>query len=87
MTYVVALTTPPMVTSEHLSTATYSLPPKAMAASSNMSSSTQTRHEERQPIAMATSFIWQQIDLGINDLMHKLSKQQADRDCETNGTK
>ena len=43
-----------------------------------MTSSTQTEHEERQPLVMSTSFIRQQIEAGVNDLIHEVSKQLAE---------
>ena len=43
-----------------------------------MTSSTQTGHEERQPLVMSTSFIRQQIEAGVNDLMQEVSKQLAE---------
>ena len=67
-----------MVTLEQLSTTTTSPLPKTMTASSNVSSLTQIGHEKRHIIAMTTSFIKQQRNSGMNDLMHELSKQLAE---------
>ena len=65
------------MTSEQPNTIATSSLPKASTASANMSSSTQTGHEKRQPLVMSTSLIRQQIEIGVNDLMHEMSKQLA----------
>ena len=65
------------MTLEQLSIAATSQRLKASAASPDVTSSTQTGHEERQPLVMSTSFIRQQIEAGVNDLMQEVSKQLA----------
>ena len=70
-----ALTTPQVVISEQPNTIATSQPPRASAASFDVTSSTQTRREERQPLVMSTSFIQQQIEARVNDLMQEVSKQ------------
>ena len=73
--YAAALTTPQGVTSEQMSIAADSPPSKVSVASPDMTSSTRTGHEERQPLVMSTSFIRQQIKVRVNDLMQEVSKQ------------
>ena len=76
--YVAALTTPQVMTSEHPSIVATSSPHKSLTASPDMSSSTQTGRKKRQQLLMFASFIRQQIEVGVNDLMHEVSKQLAE---------
>ena len=52
--------------------------PVVSVATSSSSNSPAFGGRRRQPIVMSMSFIREQIDMGLNDIMLKLSKQLAD---------
>ena len=77
-TYAAALTTPQVVISEQPNTTATAQPLRASTAFPDLTSFMQTEREERQSLVMSASFIRQQIEADINDLMQKASKQLAE---------
>lgn len=57
-------------------TVAISTPPQVMATA--IMTPVNETGESKQPMVMTTSFIRQQIDMGIHDIMHQVSKQLAD---------
>ena len=52
--------------------------PNSIASSSNNAQAALAKAKKGQLVVMTTAFIWEQIDMGLNDLMFELSKQLVD---------